>query len=121
MLGSDAGAVVDRVVHFIECGSVKSWVADLEGSGLLIAESDRVAVAIGSPIPPFAALSLLARQGREPEASALIEATIKQSTAGGQGIGVVTAQWAAAGLYHGLARFEGAAAAAGHAIANAGT
>ncbi len=105
----DAGALADLPVHL-----------DLEGAGLLIAESDRVAAAIGSPIPPFAALSLLARQGREPEASALIEATIKQSTAGGQGIGVVTAQWAAAVLYNGLARFEEAASAAGHVIANAG-
>jgi DNA-binding CsgD family transcriptional regulator len=50
----------------------------------------------------------------------LIEATIKQSTAGGQGIGVVTAQWAAAVLYNGLGRFEEAASAAGHVIANAG-
>ena len=116
----DAGALADLPVHLNSLGLVKAWDGDLEGAGLLIAESDRVAAAIGSPIPPFAALSLLARQGREPEASALIEATIKQSTAGGQGIGVVTAQWAAAVLCNGLARFEEAASAAGHVIANAG-
>src|SRR3989454_552522 len=116
----DAGALADLPVHLNSLGLVKAWDGDLEGAGVLIAESDRVAAAIGSPIPPFAALSLLARQGREPEAAALIEATIKQSTAGGQGIGVVTAQWAAAVLCNGLARFEEAASAAGHVIANAG-
>src|SRR6266446_1306178 len=116
----DAGALADLPVHLNSLGLVKAWDGDFEGAGLLIAESDRVAAAIGSPIPPFAALSLLARQGREPEASALIEATIKQSTAGGQGIGVMTAQWAAAVLYNGLARFDEAASAAGHVIANAG-
>lgn len=74
--------------------------------GLLIAESDSVAAATGSQVPPFAMLRLRPLQGREAEVSLLIEATIQQAIAGGQGIAAMGAQWAAAVLYNGLARYD---------------
>jgi DNA-binding CsgD family transcriptional regulator len=86
---------------------------------LLLAESDGVAEATGSQVPPFAVLRLRALQGREAEASPLIEATIQLGTAGGQGIAVMVAYWAAAVLYNGLARYEEAALAAREVTANA--
>ena len=52
-------------------------------------------------------LRLRALQGREAEASPLIEATIQLGTAGGQGIAVRLRYRAAAVLYNGLARYEG--------------
>ena len=115
----DAGALAELPVILNSLGLAKTWSGDFEGARLLIAESDEVAAATGTQIPPFTALSLLARQGREPEASALIEATLKGAMAGGQGIGVMTALWAAAVLNNGLARYEEAAAAASEVLAKA--
>jgi DNA-binding CsgD family transcriptional regulator len=85
---------------------------------LLIAESDSVAAATGSQLPPFAALRLWSLQGREAEASALVEATIQQATAGGAGLAVRVAQWAAAVLYNGLGRYDLAVSAARQVTAN---
>ena len=48
-------------------------------------------------------------QGREAEASALIEATIAMAEAVGAGLAVRVAQWAAAVLYNGLGRYAEAA------------
>jgi ATP/maltotriose-dependent transcriptional regulator MalT len=97
----------------------RAWLGDLAGAGLLIAESDSVAATTGSQVPPFAVLRLRALQGREAEASPLIEATIQQGTAGGQGIAVMVAYWAAAVLYNGLARYQEAASAAREVTENA--
>jgi ATP/maltotriose-dependent transcriptional regulator MalT len=94
------------------------WNGDLASARLLIAESDTVAAVTGSRLPPFAALRLLSMQGREAEASALIAATIEQATAQAQGLAVRVAQWAAAVLYNGLARYDQAAAAARQVTAN---
>jgi ATP/maltotriose-dependent transcriptional regulator MalT len=49
----------------------------------------------------------------------LIEAAIQQATAGGQGLAVMAAHWAAAVLYNGLARYEEAASAAREVTTNA--
>jgi ATP/maltotriose-dependent transcriptional regulator MalT len=57
-------------------------------------------------------------QGREAEASALIEATIQQAGAGALGMAATNAHWAAAVLYNGLARYQEAASAAQQATSN---
>ena len=51
-------------------------------------------------------------QGREAEASGLIDATIEECTAGGQGTAVQYARWARSVLLNGLGRYEEAMAAA---------
>jgi DNA-binding NarL/FixJ family response regulator len=116
----DAGALAVLPVYLHELGLARTWIGDFEGAALVIAESDRVAAAIGSPFPPFATLSVLSRQGREQEASAFIETMVKQCTAGRQGLAVLAAESAAAVLYNGLGRYEEAASAAEHVVANAG-
>ena len=55
---------------------------------------------------------LAAFEGREAEANPLIESAIEDATAGGQGIGVQYARWAAAILGNGSGRFERAMASA---------
>jgi len=115
----DAGALAELPLQLNALGSVKALKGDFEGAGLLIAEGDRVAAATGSRVPPFAEVTLRARQGREPGASAVIEAAIKRAVAGGQSGGAMSAQFAAAVLYNGLARYERAASAAGQVIAKA--
>jgi ATP/maltotriose-dependent transcriptional regulator MalT len=108
----DAGALAQLPVPLAVLGALIVWSGDFTGAASLIAEADSVAAATGSPMAPFTALSLLARQGREAEASALIAETIAQATARGQGIAVTNAHWAAAVLYNGLGRYDAAASAA---------
>ena len=116
----EAGALAELPIYLQELGLAKTLVGDFDGAALVIAESDRVAATIGTPLPPFASLNLLAWQGREREASAFIEATIKQCTAGRLGLAVLAAELGAAVLYNGLGRYGEAASAAAHVTANAG-
>jgi DNA-binding CsgD family transcriptional regulator len=117
----DAGALAELPIHLSALATERAWNGDLASAKLLIAESDRVAAATTSRIQTFAALRLLTLQGREAEASALIETTIKEAEATGQGQGEAAkmAQWAAAVLYNGLARYDKAASAGRQVIANA--
>jgi DNA-binding CsgD family transcriptional regulator len=113
-----AGALAELPVYLSALALDRAWNGDLAGARLLIAETDIVAAATGSQLPPFAELRLLSMQGREADASALIAATIEHATARGQGEAVRIAQWAAAVLYNGLARYDEAAAAARQVTAN---
>ena len=113
-----AGALAELPQYLSALALDKVWNGDLTGARLLIAESDVVAAVTGSQLPPFAALRLLSMEGREADALELIAATIKQGTARGQGLAVRVAQWAAAVLYNGLARYGEASAAARQVTAN---
>jgi DNA-binding CsgD family transcriptional regulator len=108
----DAGALAELPLYLTSLALDKVWTGDLAGAGVLVAENDSVAAATGSQLPPYAALRLRSLQGREAEASALIEATIKLAEAGGAGLAARVAHWAAAVLYNGLARYQEAMSAA---------
>ena len=51
---------------------------------------------------------MAAFRGREAEAVALIQTTLEQAAAGGQGIAMTWAHWTAATLYNGLGRYSDA-------------
>ncbi len=107
----DAGALAQLPLYLSQLGIALPWMGDFAGAASVIAETDNVAAATGSPIAPYTLLRLRALQGREAEASALIATAIEHATAGGQGVAAAWAQWAAAVLYNGLARYEEAASA----------
>jgi DNA-binding NarL/FixJ family response regulator len=108
----DAGALSELPIHVSALALDKLWTGDLAGAEVLIAESNSVADAIGSRLPPFALLRLRAMQGVESEVAALVEATITQATAARAGLAVRVAQWSGAILYNGLGRYAEAVAAA---------
>jgi DNA-binding CsgD family transcriptional regulator len=108
----DAGALREMPYHLSTLSSALTWTGDFEGSAAAIAEGDTVATATGNPMPPYPALRLLSMQGREPETTAMVAATIEGSAATGFGMGITVAQWAAAVLYNGLARYPDAMRAA---------
>jgi DNA-binding CsgD family transcriptional regulator len=108
----EAGALAELPVYLSSLALDRAWNGDLVQARLLIAESEAVAAATGSQLPPFAALRLHSLEGDEATASALIEGTIEQAAARGQGEAMRVAQWAAAVLYNGLGRYEQAASAA---------
>ena len=108
----DVGALRELPYHLSTLGYALSWAGDFEGAAAVIAEGKTVAAATGNPLPPYPALRLLSLQGREAEATGLIAATIQGSAATGFGMGITAAQWAAAVLYNGLARYPEAMRAA---------
>jgi DNA-binding CsgD family transcriptional regulator len=107
-----AGALAELPVYASSVALDSAWNGDLAGARLLVAESETAATVTRSQLPPYAALRLLSLEGREPEATALISATIEHAAAHGQGQAIRIAQWAAAVLHNGLGHYDEAAAAA---------
>ena len=81
-------------------------------AALLIAEADAVIEATGTPVAPYGALTLAGFRGDAAHASTLIDATIRDATASGQGIAVQYAHWCRALVMNGRGRYEDALAAA---------
>jgi DNA-binding CsgD family transcriptional regulator/tetratricopeptide (TPR) repeat protein len=85
---------------------------ELATAASLLQELNDIAEATGAQVPPYAMLALAAWQGREAEASALMEVSMEAVVARGEGIGVTFIEWVTAVLYNGLGRYEDALAAA---------
>ena len=114
----DAGALAQLPFYLNQLGIVSPWMGDFAGTVSVIAETESVAAATGSPIAPYTLLRLLALQGREAEAAAAIASAIELAAAEGQGMAAAWAHWTAAVLYNGLARYQEAASAAQQATSN---
>jgi ATP/maltotriose-dependent transcriptional regulator MalT len=112
----DAGALAQLPVILTVVGTVTLLSGDFAGAAAATAEAESVAAVTGSRVAPHIAVRLLALQGREAEASALIAATIDQAS--GQSITATNAHWAAALLYNGLGRYEEAVSAARQATSD---
>jgi DNA-binding CsgD family transcriptional regulator len=111
-LARDSGALARLPIDLTASAILVAWRGDLARAAELVAETDAVTEATQTRIAPYGAMLLAALRGGETQARALIEATIADANAGGQGIGVQYAQWVAAILFNGLGRYEDALAAA---------
>ena len=111
-LALDVGALDQLPIDLGGLGTDAAWRGDFAMAAALIAETDAICAATGSRSAPFAAMLLASLRGDQAEAAPLIEATIAAATAGGQGIAVTYAHWAAAILANGLGRYADALAAA---------
>jgi DNA-binding CsgD family transcriptional regulator len=107
----DAGALAQLPLHLSALGLARAWFGDLAGVASDVAEIETVAAATGGVSMPWAVLRLRALQGSEAEAAEAISSAIEQAAAGAEVLAMY-AQWAAAVLYNGLARYEEAAASA---------
>jgi DNA-binding CsgD family transcriptional regulator/tetratricopeptide (TPR) repeat protein len=114
----DVGALAQLPFYLSQLGITRPWMGDFAGTVSVIAETDSVAAATGSPIAPYTLLRLLGLQGREAEAAAAIASAIELAAAQGQGMAAAWAHWTAAVLYNGLARYAEAATAAQQATSN---
>jgi DNA-binding CsgD family transcriptional regulator len=117
-LARGVGALAQLPIFLNALGIATAWIGDFASAASVIAEADSVAVAIGSPIAPFTELRLRSLQGKEAETSALIAHAIELAATGTQQIAAISAHWAAAVLYNGLARYEEALSAARQATSN---
>jgi DNA-binding CsgD family transcriptional regulator len=111
-IARDAGALAVLAVGLNVLGQAVSLGGDFGQAALLIAEADAVIEATGTRVAPYGALVLGAFRGREAETAGLVEATIRDATAGGQGTAVQYARWSNAVVSNALGRYEEALAAA---------
>ncbi|MGY6024756.1 helix-turn-helix transcriptional regulator [Streptomyces spinosirectus] len=107
-----AGALTELSFCLASLGMATTWTGDFTGAAAIVDEADIVAAATGVPIAPHVKLRLGALRGHSADVEPLIAATVEEAGASGQLMGVTVAQWSAAVLYNGLARYEQALAAA---------
>jgi DNA-binding CsgD family transcriptional regulator len=111
-IARDAGALSELLLALNSRVVVQLFAGELAPAASLVDEADAVSEAIGSNVAPYGAIGLAAWQGREQQARELVEATMSEVMARGEGIGATVAQWASALLFNGLGRYEEAMAAA---------
>jgi DNA-binding CsgD family transcriptional regulator len=111
-LARDVGALDQLPVLLGALGMAVAWSGDFAAAAALAAEADTVCEATGGRASPATAMMLAALRGNEAEAIRLIEVTVAEAMAGGQGIAVAYAHWMAAILANGLGRYADALAAA---------
>ena len=107
-----AGALDLLPIYLAATGTAVTWSGDFAAADSVAAEAHALSAATGTQMAPYGAILLAALRGREAEAVSLIEATLAEAAAMGQGIGVSYAHWAAAILANGLGRYQDALAAA---------
>lgn len=107
-----SGAVAQLPIPLALLGSVTAWSGDFAGAASMVADADHVAMTTGTPLGPYAELSLLAWQGREAEALSLIADTLTHAVRTGRHTAAAHAHWAAAVLCNGLGRYDEATSAA---------
>jgi len=108
----EAGALSELPLALDSSAVVHVFAGELAAAESVIEEVRTVSAAIGSNQPPFGALALAAVRGREREARMLIDATVREGTQYGQGLGVTVAHCHHAVLCNGLAQYEEAMTAA---------
>jgi DNA-binding CsgD family transcriptional regulator len=111
-LAREAGALGQLPVMLDALGTAVAATGDFASASALIAEADTICEVTRSRAAPLTALMLASLRGRQAEAIPLIEATIAEAQADGQGIAVAYAHWAAAILHNGLGCYEEALTAA---------
>lgn len=91
------------------------FCGELATAAATVAETQSVEEASGIAAAPYGALILAAWQGSPQQTSELVERTLGQASARGEGIGVAICEYARAVLCNGLGEYDEALAAAGSA------
>jgi DNA-binding CsgD family transcriptional regulator len=112
LVARESGALAVLAVSVNVLAQAVALGGESGSAASLIAEADSVTEATGTQVAPYGALVLAGLQGREAEAATVIDATIRDATAGGQGTAVQYAHWARSILLNGLGRYPEALAAA---------
>jgi DNA-binding CsgD family transcriptional regulator len=115
-LARRAGALSELPLALSMRAYMLLFAGDMGAAASLIDEIQAVTEATGSSRAPYAALALAALRGRQAEASALIEATIRDVARRGEGLGLAVAERARAVLHNGLGNYTEAMADAQRAF-----
>jgi DNA-binding CsgD family transcriptional regulator/tetratricopeptide (TPR) repeat protein len=111
-LARHAGALAVLPIALISRMGMHLVAGELAAVASLIEEVEAVTEATGSHLAPYGRLGLAAFRGRELEASELIDTSMKEVLARGEGQGLALVDWTSAVLYNGLGRYEDALAPA---------
>jgi DNA-binding CsgD family transcriptional regulator len=111
-LARDAGAAAALPVALSSHACARVHNGELSAAAALIDEARTVSEVTGDAGISYAALALAGLRGHEHKALDLIEATVKDATARGEGRAIGVADYAMAMLYNGLGNYEAALAAA---------
>ncbi len=111
-LARDIGALTVLPLALSQRVFVHVHAGEFTAAASLTEELDAIKEATGNGLPAYGAMALAGWQGRDSEASRLIEATIKDATARGEGIGLSLAYYTASVLSNGLGRYDDALASA---------
>src|SRR5258708_6897609 len=112
------GALIELPLALSRRVYVLLFAGELTAAAALVEEVQAATEATGTNFTPYAAMGLAALRGDEAEASALIEATVKDVPSRGEGLGITAAERANAVLNNGLGRYQKALAAAQRATTN---
>jgi DNA-binding CsgD family transcriptional regulator len=88
------------------------FAGDLAAAAAAVQELKAATDATGINLAPYAALGVAAFRGQQAEAAALVDATIKDVSVRGEGIGIAVAHWANAVLNNGVGDYPKAMTAA---------
>ena len=111
-LARESGALTVLAVSVNVLAQALTLGGEFDRAAVLVGEADGVTEATGTQVAPYGALVLAGFRGRESEAAGLIDATITEATAGGQGTAVQYAHWANSVMLNGLGRYREALIAA---------
>jgi DNA-binding CsgD family transcriptional regulator len=111
-LARDVGALSELPLALNSRAFMLLFAGDLTTTAALIQELRPAMEATGINLAPYAALGLAALRGRQADAVDLIEATTRDVTRRGEGIGITVLEWATAVLNNGLGDYPNAVAAA---------
>ncbi len=114
-LAREAGELSLLPIALAERFSLQLYLGDYAAAEALVVETDAVAQATGSRQAPQGAM-LAALRGEEAEATALIDAARHEVVDRGEGLWLVSTEWANAVLFNGLGRYAEALAAAEQAV-----
>jgi DNA-binding CsgD family transcriptional regulator len=114
----EAGALSELAGALDSRAYAHLFAGELAAASSLVEEVTTVCAAIGSNPARLGPLGLAAFRGREREARALIDTTMREAVPRGQGAGVTVAHWLHALLCNGLGQYEEALAEAQLAAAH---
>jgi DNA-binding CsgD family transcriptional regulator len=115
-LTRNRGALSDIPLALSSRATALMFFGDLAGVEAFVDELQAAHDATGSNLTPYAALGLAAMRGDHEKATALIEATVADVTARGEGNGLSFAWWAEAILHNGSGDYRRACEAAERAV-----
>jgi DNA-binding CsgD family transcriptional regulator len=107
-LAHDAGAMSVLPVVLEYRAAVRLHAGEFAAAAGLIDEATAITAATGYAPVRYAPVVLLAWRGKEAQATALIEARVRDATAGGEGRAIGLGGYATAVLNNGLGRYEAA-------------
>jgi DNA-binding CsgD family transcriptional regulator len=112
----EVGALSRLPIDLTAFAVLAAWWGDFPAATAAIAEGTEITAATGSAMAPYSAMLLAVLRGREAEATTLVRSAIERAAAGREGTGVQFANWAAALLFNGVARYDDALTAAQNAV-----